>query len=285
MEKDLRIGQCRDALAQLRTKLAAQARILKYKYVHVRHQAPNTRSRNLLNRINVKIDTVVAKYRRAFTALQVLDTCGESEWRLEFQELRKQDVRCLSQAEWPDAPTQERADELHVRTLLNGVTPEGSRTVSWIWRGSLKGISGGQDGEDEYNEGLSIPSHSVHYQFILTQTEFRLEWSKSYARKARWNEEVLLLREEMRRVLEFLKWKSRDWLRKGGIRLVSSLTDCPLQLEGLSAYACRQADVFSSIHNHFLGVWKGLEPPREHLTEPSYPADLSLAMELNGDDA
>ena len=44
METELRIGQCRDSLVQLRTKLNAQARLLKYKYVHVRHQAPNTRS-------------------------------------------------------------------------------------------------------------------------------------------------------------------------------------------------------------------------------------------------
>ena len=88
----------------------------------------------------------------------------------------------------------------------------------------------------------------------------------------------------MRRVLEFLKWKSKDWLRKGD-HATSSLTTCPFQLEGLRAYACRQADVFSNIHNHFFSVWKGLELPREYLTESIYPADLSLdAMELDGDD-
>lgn len=116
-------------------------------------------------------------------------------------------------------------------------------------------------------------------------TEFRLEWSKAYARRARWNEEVLLLQEEMRRVLEFLKWKCRDWLRKSSEQVTSSLASCPLQLEGLRAYACRQANVFSSIHNHFLGVWKGLELPRKHLAEPLYPADLSMdSMELDGED-
>lgn len=286
MEKELRTGQCRDSLARLRTTLTAQARILNYKSVHVRHQAQNTRSRNLLNRINAKIDAIAAKYRRAFTALQALDTCGESEWRSEFLELRKQDIRCLSQAELPDAPTQERAEELHTRTLLNGATPEGNRTVSWIWRGSLKTSSEDQAGNDGHNEGLSNSPYSVHSMLIVIKTEFRLEWSKARAREARWNEEVLLLQEEMRRVLEFLKWKSRDWLRKGGDQVVSSLTICPLQLEGLRAYACRQAGVFADIHTHFLGIWKGLKPPREHLTEPVYPADLSVdAMELDGDDA
>jgi hypothetical protein len=89
----------------------------------------------------------------------------------------------------------------------------------------------------------------------------------------------------MRRVLEFLKWKSKDWLRKDDEQLLDSLTQCPLQFEGLRAYAHRQAHVFSDLHNHFLGIWTGLELPREHLNEPFYPADLSLdAMELDGDD-
>ena len=112
--------------------------------------------------------------------------------------------------------------------------------------------------------------------------EFRLEWSKAYARRARWNEEVALLREEMRRVLAFLKWKSNVWLRKGESEFVS-LTRCPHQLEGLQAYACRQAGVFSNIHNHFLGIWKGLELPREYLTEPLYLVDFDPdPMELDG---
>jgi len=157
MEKELRIGQCRDSLAQLRTKLTAQARLLNYKYVHVRHQAQNTRSRNLLHRINEKIETIISKYRHALVMLRALDTCGGSEWRSEFGELRKQDVRYLSQAELPYAPTQERADELHARTLLNGgATPEGNRTVSWIWRGSLTGGPEDQDRQDEYSRGLLI---------------------------------------------------------------------------------------------------------------------------------
>ena len=157
MEKDLRVGQCRDSLVQIRTKLTAQARLLKYKFVHVRHQVPNTRSQGLINRINMKIEAIATKYCHALTALQALDWCGRSEWRSEFLELRKQDVRCLSQAELPDAPTQERAEQLHARTLLNGgAVPEGNRTVSWIWRGSLKDGSEDRGRQDEYGEGWSF---------------------------------------------------------------------------------------------------------------------------------
>ena len=111
----------------------------------------------------------------------------------------------------------------------------------------------------------------------LLPPEFRLEWLKTYARQARWKEEVALLREEIRRVLASLEWRSDNWLSKGASLVIFSLTTCPYQLEGLRAYACRQADIFDSIRNHFLGIWEGLERPREHLTEPTY------AIDSNGD--
>ena len=89
----------------------------------------------------------------------------------------------------------------------------------------------------------------------------------------------------MRRVLAFLEWKAKDWLRKGDPEAVTSLTSCPYKTEGLCAYACRQAGVFRDIRDHFLGIWTGLELPREHLTEPVHPVDPnSDAMELDGDD-
>ena len=157
METELRIGQCRDSLIQLRTKLHAQARLLKHKYVNVRHQAPNTRSQDLLNRMKAKIETLAVKYRNAFMRLQVLDQDKESEWRAEFQELKDQDVRGLSEVELPDAATKERAQEIQARSLLSGgVVPEGNRKVSWIWRGSLRGCED-ESGQDGYTEGLSLP--------------------------------------------------------------------------------------------------------------------------------
>lgn len=94
-----------------------------------------------------------------------------------------------------------------------------------------------------------------------------------------------LLKEEMRRTLEFLRWKSKDWICKGDDRIVSPLATCPFQLEGLRAYSSRQAHVYANLHNHFSGIWRGLELPREHLVEWFQPADLSSdAMELDGED-
>ena len=85
---------------------------------------------------------------------------------------------------------------------------------------------------------------------------YQLEWSKSYARSQRWQEEVGLLKEEMRRTLEFLKWKSSVWVTKS---LTSHRHLSSAHHEGLSAYALRQADVFQSLRNHFLSLWRGLK--------------------------
>ncbi|KAF9034897.1 hypothetical protein BJ165DRAFT_1356057 [Panaeolus papilionaceus] len=48
-----------------------------------------------------------------------------------------------------------------------------------------------------------------------------IEWAKSRARSLRATEEVMLLKEEMRRVLAYLKWKSHWWLSLRGKRVVS----------------------------------------------------------------
>lgn len=63
----------------------------------------------------------------------------------------------------------------------------------------------------------------------------------------------------MRRTLEFLKWKSSVWLAKTTLKSNQSLS--PALREGLNAYAFRQADVFMSLHDHFLFLWKGLTIP------------------------
>ncbi|KDQ53132.1 hypothetical protein JAAARDRAFT_137621, partial [Jaapia argillacea MUCL 33604] len=61
-------------------------------------------------------------------------------------------------------------------------TGEGRRKISWIW--TVQGIDVGA-------------------------TEVLHDGAR--ARAERWKEEVVLLQEEMQRVLEFLKWKSEWW--------------------------------------------------------------------------
>jgi len=93
--------------------------------------------------------------------------------------------------------------------------------LSWIWlveRGDGK-FEGGGDGQSDD---------------IL-----RSEWAKSRARSNRATEEVRLLREEMRRLVEFLNWKARWWTERQTLRSVTSKA----LLEGITSYAIKQARV------------------------------------------
>ena len=66
-----------------------------------------------------------------------------------------------------------------------------------------------------------------------------MEWAKAMAQADRWEEDVVLLDEEMCRVLDFCKWKADWWTKQVLLRRV---LDAPL-IEGLHAYTAEQADM------------------------------------------
>ena len=80
----------------------------------------------------------------------------------------------------------------------------------------------------------------------------RVEWTTSYARLARWTEEVELLHEEMRRVVAFLEWKSVDWLARADGRGENPTLDIR---SGLNAYAQKQAAVYHDLAVSFAKFW------------------------------
>jgi hypothetical protein len=155
MEKELRLGQCHDTLSSLRLHLHSKSRLLKDKYINVRHQGPNTKSRALIDRVSVHISTAADRYTIARSALNALDPNPKSAWRNEFHILNKADIRGMSEPELPDHPNLKRANAILERTLLSGgALPEGNKISSWIWRGAptdTEAVGG-------YNEGLSCSS-------------------------------------------------------------------------------------------------------------------------------
>ena len=77
------------------------------------------------------------------------------------------------------------------------------------------------------------------------------EWAKAKARADRWEEDVILLDEEMRRVLQFCIWKASWWKEQASLR-----KDLPKPLaEGLSAYAAEQVDMEQKIHTAWTEKW------------------------------
>lgn len=164
MEKELRLSQCQDALSSLRLHLHSRSRLLKDKYVNVRHQGPNTKSRELLNRVSARVSACTDKYRAARSALDALDPDPTASWRHELLILEAKDVRGMSEPKPSDHPDPERANAIQTRTLLGGgVFPQGGQTLSWIWRG----VPAGPDGAAGYSEGMfTFRSPSVFNDFV-----------------------------------------------------------------------------------------------------------------------
>ncbi|KAF7295224.1 CxC2 domain-containing protein [Mycena indigotica] len=88
------------------------------------------------------------------------------------------------------APEFQKLDKAHLNTHGSRPTREETAAkkkktktapISWIW------AAGGQADGVELHDSM------------------RVEWAKARARKERWNEEVELLREEMKRVMRSLK--------------------------------------------------------------------------------
>ncbi|KAF9490476.1 hypothetical protein BDN71DRAFT_1523131 [Pleurotus eryngii] len=191
-----------DALNAIRAGLHLRVSVFHHKDRFDRGQHTLTRSMGSLFRVQSQIDGTTHRYRVARAALLVLAQflSKDDVWRGELQELRSEDICGLGVADVDN-------------------NSEGHRTISWIWR------TIGVAGSDSENDRLHSSLH--------------LEWCKSRARALRWTEEVQLLKEEMRRVLAFLRWQAEWWEGK-----VCDDESVPRVLaEGLTAYARRQASI------------------------------------------
>ena len=117
---------------------------------------------------------------------------------------------------------------------------DGQYSPSWIWHSSTTAVS-----PDEVNEDM------------------RVEWAQCVARVDHWEEEVIILQEEMRQVLQFLEWRSTNWFAKLDSR-TGSVT--PVVLTGLSAYVKKQGSVFHNLAIWFSQHWHSVLPfPPSHL--------------------
>lgn len=94
----------------------------------------------------------------------------------------------------------------------------------------------------------------------------------------RWAEEVELLHEEMGRVLRFFRWQA-TWWDEQGHRRVEEDAGC---LEGIRAYAAKQAKIRRAFIDHFQTLWSPFLSSSPDavalstivLSSADYPADL-----------
>ncbi|KAF9014806.1 hypothetical protein BDZ89DRAFT_918102, partial [Hymenopellis radicata] len=232
IETQLRRAQCSEALMTLRLRLHAKSHVIKFRNNFVTGQKRGSRARTVIDTISDRVDAIAAKYRQSRAALLALvgeAGCGS------YYELKPEDVSTKFSLQAIDDAAMEAETEAAVLEgeENTGAEQRGSsrRKLSWIWT-----VAGGPDGDDEY-------LHECKWQ----------RWCKSYARTRRWNEEVRLLLEEMRRVLRTLAWTADWWMARAEESSGGTLLD-----KGRRAYARRQAAWLGQIRTKFAGRWRNV---------------------------
>ncbi|KAG1726701.1 uncharacterized protein EDB91DRAFT_1330919 [Suillus paluster] len=216
IEWKLRYGQAHDALRSLCSNLRALTAILKYKDRHLRGQGANTRAQNTLKAVEARIEAAASTYEHARKSLVVLAprvNQTQSGWHSSLRPLDRADIRSMTDILWGES--------------------EGTRKLSWIW--SMRGAAPNEmDNEN-------------------TLEDMRIEWCKAWARAMCWAEEVELLKEEMRRILQFFEWDAQRWDERG-LGNALQLDDAD-QHEGQMACAKRQAVLRRMLAESFKTSW------------------------------
>ena len=261
MEDKLQTAQCEDALESIRHILKIKTRMIAFKNRNIHGQRQGTWSRAVIDRVHERARIAAGKYRAARIAK--LRLVGTGEWEKALRVLNDADITGYQDANrlrprqprrgvLEDVTLEETArmemeeegpDTLlfpDIRTCRDG-TGETRRVLSWIW--STKSVGDGEEGEDD----------------IL-----RVEWSKSRACVNRATEEVLRLKEEMRRVLETLHYEEAEWIGR------KSLRSGPTKdlAEGVEALCTYQASIKHTLATHFQELWKAPLAAEENSDEP-----------------
>ncbi|THU98424.1 hypothetical protein K435DRAFT_818886 [Dendrothele bispora CBS 962.96] len=317
IERKLREGQLCNSLSQLRNHLHMKSRLLTYRTSNVAHQGVVTRSKAIFNRNQRQIDQCALKYQMAWAAMANLAGNQALTWKkLENNDIRLMDgsgdraigvVRKQkgkksrdqekagkeTPVETEEAGEEEEEDELAKEKTLQerlrdvrNMVGEGTREVSWIWKEG----GTGEAIDDEALEESKCNHMKESIGILLTSSTavIRVEWCKAFARAKRWQEEVVLVKEEMRRCLVTLEYNALQWdgrceyegpLAKGASAWkdewkFSNSYVGPLNLgtdsfhrEGVRAYAHSQAGVYRSLASRFRKQWAGMGDKERDIEE------------------
>ncbi len=290
IELQLRTAQCSSSLEGLRQALRVKTRMVYFKNKNIRGQREGTRSRAIIDRVHERAIRFVQKYRVARLAKLSLE--GPGKWEKMYRELHNDDIRGFASAKpksklprrgiWedghaptnPDPPETSSDDDIESDPDLNDGTEAGPPTkkkckagtgetrkvISWIWKNVPLSLDNGEDDD------------------IM-----RAEWARSRARVRRVTEEVALVQEEMRRVGEFIDWKARWWESRATLRSQAGLE----LMDGLTAYAAKQASVQKMLSTTFKALWKtplsNIEKVLQQLDSQSPDGDNPSSSHDRGD--
>ena len=255
IECDLRQPQAHDALHELRDNLRLRSHVYIDKDRFQQGQRQNTRSRGLLDRLEVKVSAAAAKYRAARHAISTLaPSLGRVGWEVECPVLNDSDIRGLTDSSTPihshPSEGQEAPKAKKNSKMLH--QSEGSRNITWIWKklGTL-------DNSDELlQDGIAFDLDRAYVYTNNICVDLRIEFCKSKACGDRWAEEVELLQEEMKRVKWFFETQAGRWAaHAGAVGKTNPVTDLAMA-EGLRAYANEQSAQFHVMRSRCEHLWR-----------------------------
>jgi hypothetical protein len=267
LEVRFRYAQADDALAEIRRLRRLFQGLSDQNKKHINStQHTITRAKGTFERYKARIARFASSYRHARRALAALDPNGEIvSWTSRFLELKDADIRGPGRED--DEPS------------------EGRIVSSWIW--SLHNTpesfkSSCPNGEADPNDGGGLTQRAASGEEVAVS--IRSHWARCQARAERYEEEVKLTVEEMRRTLRFFEWKSQQWLSLRSVRASSTVPPDPQVEHGVRAYAHRQASIYSSLVTIYIKHWRksllqhslGSEWLARYPTAPSPPTGAIL---------
>ncbi|EIW86722.1 hypothetical protein CONPUDRAFT_46865 [Coniophora puteana RWD-64-598 SS2] len=262
VEMKLRVAQCHSLLDRIRGMVQTRYHFTLFRNLNLRGQRAITRAYKLVQDYDRKVIAEQAKYDHAYRALLALGS--QDILARGLRPLARRDIRALREPLIEADTPRRRAKEME-----RGIG-EGHRTVSWIW------TTGGPIGADWQDEEE-------------TQEGLRIQWLKACARKKRWEEEVALLKEEMRRVRAFLDHRA-SWWEKHAINIRTGSSEAVLDrqaiVEGVRAHALRQAHQQRRLRDSFTRKWERKWSAREaeSLQRRSNHPDIDSDAEGGGDE-
>ncbi|KAF5346367.1 hypothetical protein D9757_014172 [Collybiopsis confluens] len=221
IEWRLRFAMASDELEKIRKLLLSRTVIVNYKATYGHGQRQGGRTSNALESLDSKIMACAARYRAHYHVLHRYGSSlsKEASWTNELRPLNREDLAQLT--------------SVAIDAVWDNLG-QGRKKVSWIW----------------YTAGADVTSDE-HVADSL-----RISFCKARARALRWQEECILIQEEIRRTLLTLEWEAKMWMS-------SPCKDFAIDpgnhvAEGRQAYALRQAHIRRGLANSCAVKWKEL---------------------------
>ncbi|KAF8139331.1 hypothetical protein K438DRAFT_1996130 [Mycena galopus ATCC 62051] len=192
-------------------------------------------------------------YQAAWNAL--FEGENRDEARVGWRKLRKDDIRCIEDAE--DLVVKEakrrRAKDKRKRKF-DELVAHGVDVA--VWMEDEEEEEGGAEGDERAGESwrkvswIWMGAGTTGTDAGLTDA-LRVEWAKVYARSRRWSEEVHLLKEEFWRLPISLEFEADRWAERARAVDAGELVEAYIQgstySQGASAYAWKQEALFRDL--------------------------------------